>query len=292
MEVLVEGQRPDGRLPESNYEVVSPEYFSALDVDLVAGRGFTDADRSGAPRVAIVNQALAERLQLDGEAVGSRLSFEGPSGPWWTVVGVAEDVHRFGLSEDPPPQVLVPWWQEPWFFMTFVVRTQGAPEPLFASLRRAVWEVDDDQAIAMLTTMDEMLSESMAQREFNAFLITVFGIAALLLTAVGLYGVMSYLATQRHHEIAIRLALGADRRAILGLMLRRGMLLLLSGVAAGLVIALLLARFIERLLFGITATDATTFAVVTAVVAVVAFTASFVPAYRSTRTDAALVLRQ
>jgi predicted permease len=292
MEPLVEGRSIEEAQTTANYEVVSPEYFSTLGIEVVAGRSFLATDRSGAPRVAMVNQTLARQLWPAGGAIGSRVSLDGVEGPWWTVVGIITDVHRFDLSQEPPPQLLVPWSQDPWFFMTFAVRTEGTPEALMPAARRAVWSVDADQAIALQTTLQAMVTESTAQREFNAFLVTVFGLAALLLTAIGLYGVMAYLAAQRHREIAIRLALGADRGNILRLMLRRGLLLLASGVAAGLVVAILLSRFLDRLLFEVSATDVGTFVAVTLVVALVALIASFVPALRSTRTDPALVLRQ
>jgi putative ABC transport system permease protein len=292
MEPLVEGRSAQDPLVTANYEVVSPDFFSTLGIEVVAGRPFTEADRSGAPRVAVVNELLARRLWPNGDALGSRVSFDGFEGPWWTVVGIIANVHRFDAAEEPPLQVMVPWGQDPWYFMTFVLRSEGEPEALMPAARRAVWDVDDDQAIALLTTMEELLSESMARRRFTAFLIAVFGIAALLLTAVGLYGVMAYLAAQRHYEMAIRLALGAQRRDILGVMLRRTLLLLAAGMAAGLVVEILFSRFLEGLLFEVDATDVGTLVTVVLLVGLVGLIASFLPAFRSSRTDPALVLRQ
>lgn len=292
MEPLVEGRDAAEAQLTANYEVVDPGFFSTLGVEVVAGRVFTPADRADAPRVAVVNETLVRRLWPSGGAIDSRISFEGPGGPWWTVVGIVEDVHRFDLSEEPPPQVLVPWAQEPWYFMTFAVRTQGDPVPLMPAVRRAVWDVDDDQAIALLTTMEDMVAESLERREFTAFLVSLFGVAALLLTAVGLYGVMAYLAAQRRREIAIRLALGAERRDVFALMLRRTLLLLGVGIAAGLIVEILFSRFLSRLLFAVEVTDLATLFAVVLLVGFTGLAAAFIPALRSSRTDPALVLRQ
>jgi len=244
------------------------------------GRAFTDRDAAGAPEVVILNRALARRLYGDGGAVGRRLKLVSPDqgDGWRTVVGVVDDVRYSGLDDPGEAAVYTPFAQTPFLWTYVMVRTQGPPMALAGAIRAAVTSVDPSLEAAAVKPMAEVMAETVAQPRFNVMLLSALAGLALVLAAVGIYGVISYSVAQRTREIGIRMALGAERRDILRMVLRHGSLMAAAGIGLGLAVALGLARLITSLLFQVSATDPPTFSVVPVVLIAVALLACSIPA--------------
>lgn len=288
---LIEGQPPPppNQEPTAWYNSVSPDYFRAMELRFIKGRSFTDSDNDKSPLVVIISETMARRYFPNEDPLGKRIG-RGPD-RWREIVGVVRDVKHFGLDLETQPTMYFPMRQVPARAMNLVVRTSGDPLGLAPSLRAQVWAGDRNLAIANLGTMNDLVSASVVQQRFILLLLACFATLALLLAAVGIYGVMSYAVTQRTHEIGIRMALGASMTEVLKLILRNGIALTLIGVAIGLAFALALTRLMTSLLFGVTPTDATTFAMVSAALVLVALVACFIPARRATKVDPLIALR-
>ena len=273
---------------------VSPGYFRAMGIPLLSGREFDDRDVRNSTPVVIVNETFVRRFFADEEPLGKRFVY-GQSGPdnnnWITIVGVVGDMRRTGFDRPVRPETFLPQSQNPSATLTIVARTAVDPVTLSNTLRGEVWAIDNDQSVYELKSMDQTLSEMSSQRRFNMLLLGVFAALALTLAAVGIYGVMSYSVAQRTHEIGVRMALGARGTDVLGMIVRRGMVLALAGIGAGLIGAVALTRLLSSLLYGISATDPLTFVVIPIVLAAVALGACFVPARRATRVDPMVALR-
>jgi putative ABC transport system permease protein len=309
----MEGGNSNGLVPEgrpldisssinSMMRLVTPAYFATMRIDLVRGRTFTAEDRRGAPLAMVINETLA-REAFPGEApIGKRIACcePGPDGSpnWKEVVGVVRDVRAQGLDEPAEPEFYLPMVQAPnaaWSWtdrtMTIAVRSQVEPLSLMPSLRRAVAEVDPSLPLYNLGTMQGRVLDSMAQARFSTMLLTVFGAIALILAAVGVYGVISYGVTQRTQEIGIRMALGARHTDVVGMVVRHGAALAGIGLAVGLAGALALSQLIGSLLFEVSPTDPPTFATGTVVLTAVAVLAAALPARRAAMTDPMVALR-
>ena len=284
---------PKGQEPQAGYKAISPEYFHVMQIPLTQGRNFTDHDGPGAPPVMIVDRTFVERFFPHEDPLGKRLHLHwGHEPAWREIVGVVGDVRDIGLNAAPPPEFYVPLsqaWVTP--SLSFVVRTRSKPLSLASAVRHTVFEVDKDQPISELETMDQIFSNVVSQPRFHAMILGIFSIFALSLTAIGLYGVLSYAVTQRTHEIGIRMALGARRKEVLGLVIRQGMMLAGAGMALGLVGALLTTRFLSAMLYAVQATDAATFGAVALLLAAVALGAAYIPARRATKVDPMVALR-
>lgn len=265
----------------ADYDAVTPGYFQAIGARLLRGRWLAETDDAAAPKVLVISKAMAGRYWPAADPIGQRLSFDGAGGPWWTIVGVAADVRRLGLSSPPAPQIYAPFAQDPWFFMTFVMRTGTDPEAVARDARRAVWAVAPDQAIAWVRPMEEVLSSSVAKPRLSMTLLTVFAAIALLLTTVGIYGVMAQSVSQRVQEIGVRIALGADRGDLIWMVLRNVLNLTVIGLGIGLVAALALGRVLSSFLFDVSASDPLTFTAVAALLTVIALIATYIPARRA-----------
>ena len=278
---------------EVPFDSVSPGYFRTMGIQLQAGREFDQREVSGAPPVVIINETFARRFFPDEDPLGKRFVYggPGPDNPWITIVGVVGDMRRTGFDRPVRPETFLPHSQAPSGVLTVVARTASNPENLSGTLRSEVWAVDKDQSVFDLKTMDQTLSEMSSQRRFNMLLLGVFAALALTLAAVGIYGVMSYSVAQRTHEIGIRMALGARGTDVLGMVVKRGMVLVAAGIGVGLIGAIGLTRLMSSLLYGISATDPLTFVVIPFVLAAVALGACFVPARRATRVDPMIALR-
>jgi putative ABC transport system permease protein len=289
----VEG-RPQHHFNEPGYEVVersiTPGYFAVLGIPLHKGRGFTDHDTEKSLQVALVNEALVRRFFPGEDPIGKRVG-GGEEGNWKTIVGIVGDVKNQGLANPPRPEMYMPV-QQPGMTVasTIVVRAVGDPKTLIAAVRDQVRALDKNIPLTFTTMMEEISSQVSSQR-FNSILLSTFAALALLLAAIGIYGVMSYLVTQRTQEIGIRMALGARRTHVLNLVVGHALRLTAAGVIVGVSLALALTRYLSTLLYGVTARDAWTFSSVALVLVGVALLASYIPALRATRVDPATALR-
>jgi predicted permease len=275
-------------------EAVSPGYFRALGIPLRQGREFTPQDAAGAPDVAVISESIAESYWPGEDPVGQRITYDDPSDPearWLTVVGVVGDVRSAGPQRPVRPLVYRPYLQQPWPFMNVTLRTGTDPESLMPEVRRAVAEIDPEQPIAELKTVDEVFTAASARPRFTLLLVGAFAVIATVLAALGIYGVIAYSVAQRRHEIGLRMALGAERREILGQVIRRGLRLTLFGVLLGLAGALALNQVMRSLLFGINPTDILTYLGVSAFFVLVSLLANLVPAYRASRLEPIIALR-
>jgi putative ABC transport system permease protein len=290
--VQIEGRPPlpPGQALRAGRRNATADYFKALRIPFKAGRGFADSDSAEAPRVAVINEAMARAFFAGEDPVGKRLR-TGDNSPWVTVVGVVGDVRHRGLDVDVRPEMFFHATQTPSREMTVVLRAAGDPLSLVAAARERVRAVDADQPVGNVKTMEARVAESVASRRFAVLLLGLFAVVAAVLAALGLYGVVSYTVAQRTHELGLRLALGARPADVLRLVIRQGMLMTLVGAGLGLVAALALARLMSDLLFGVGAYDPATFALVPLLLVAVAFLACYVPARRATRVDPMVALR-
>jgi putative ABC transport system permease protein len=293
--LAVEGlPKPPGEEISVDLYVMTPGYLRAMDIALRKGRGITEQDTADSFKVALVNETMAQRLWPNQDPLGKRIKFPGGDKnpqPWRTVVGVVGDVAQYALDQKAPMQMYLPHTQFPTSTNSIVVKTATDPTAMIGAVRREILAVDKDQAIFKLTTLDELRGDSIKIRKFFMLLLLVFAALALTLAAVGIYGVMSYVASQRTHEIGIRMALGAQAKDVLKLIIGNGMLLALIGVALGLVAAFAVTRVMARLLFGVTTTDTTTFATVSFGLILIALLACYLPARRATKVDPLVALR-
>jgi putative ABC transport system permease protein len=297
LSLRIEGQAEDAGIEHGSvmfFRPVTPGYFQAMDMPLLAGRGFSRQDVQGSQKVAIVNEAFARRY-FSGSALGHRIGKierKGANLEWMEIVGEVPDSWDGGLDTQVAAEYYVPYAQAGFFpGATLVVRTAAEPLVIAAVVQRAIWSVDKDAPITDLKTMDQIVAEKVAGPRFQTLLLGAFGALGLLLAVVGIYGVISYAITQRKREIGIRMALGAQPGAVLRNVMGHGVLLALSGIAAGLTGALALTRFLASLLFEVKPTDPTTFAAVAVVLLAVATLATYVPARRAMRVDPMGALR-
>lgn len=291
---LVEGlpEPPPGQEFSGRYRVCTPNYFETMGIPVLRGRGFTDQDKAGAPPVIIVNETLARKYWPNTDPIGKRMRYTGPleQNPWMQVVGVVKDVkHEMNLpiTED----FYVPHAQDAWQSMVLVAKTKVEPAAMAAPIRQQVWALDKDQPVFDVHTMREVRAISLALYSFSSIMLSIFAGVALLLAAIGIYGVMSYAVTQRTQEIGIRMALGARVVDVLKLVVRNGMSLALIGVAVGLAGAYGLTRLLASLLVGVAPTDLVTFSTVTFGLLLIALLACYIPARRATKVDPMIALR-
>jgi putative ABC transport system permease protein len=283
-------------LPVANVRVVGSDYFATMNIPLRAGRLFTAQELAEKKHVTIINQAFADKYLHGENPIGQKAVIymksdaEAEKYPS-EIIGVAGDVHQIGLDTAPEPTVYWPHPELVMSAMTVLVRASGDPLALVSAARGELQKLDPELPMAALATMDQLLADSLARSRFTMLLLGIFAAVALLLAAVGIYGLIAYSVTQRTQELGIRIALGAQRRDVLRLVLVQGTRLTLLGLALGVLAALALSRLLATLLFGVTATDPLTFAGVAALLAFVALLACFLPARRATRVDPLVALR-
>ena len=291
----VEGHEP-GPGQDANFRQVSPGYMETIGIKLREGRYLTDRDDSQAQPVAIINATMARQFWQGENALGRRFKNDGDeSQRWFTVVGIVGDVKEMGLEAPAKPEMFFPYqqmggtlWNIP---RDLIVRTTGDPLSITPALRQAIWSVDSSQPISNIRTMDEILAEEVAQRRVGMTMLVAFATLALLLASLGIYGVISYSVTQRTQEIGIRMALGASRGDVLRLVMTDGLRLAETGVAIGLGAAFAMTRLMAGLLYGVSASDPRTLALVTVLLTAVALLACYVPARRATKVDPMIALR-
>jgi predicted permease len=296
---------PPGEGIEVTFRVSRPDYFQTMGITLRAGRDFTERDTPDAPGVIIVNETLARRHWPDEDPIGKRVTLGNPRDSsqalqWLTVVGVVKDVKQESWMNAPSNEIYLPFQQSRDFFagtaghltaMTIVVRTTVEPQSLAAAAQETVRSLDRNRPVSNVVTMDQVVADTLWQQRFNLQLIGLFAGVALLMAAVGLYGVMSYSVTQRTQEVGLRMALGAQQRDVMKLVVGQGMKLALVGAALGLLISVGLTRLMAGLLFGVSATDSTTFVLIAALLILVALLACWIPARRATKVDPMIALR-
>jgi len=271
---------------------ISADYFQAIGIPLRQGRFFSDDDRDNSVPVIIISEAMARRFWPGENPIGRRLtpSFHLKQGAR-EIVGVVGDVKSKGLDADASAMMYLPFKQSPRPFISFVARTASDPQNFVQPVSRAIYSIDKEQALTDVRTMEQVLARSMSGRRFNMTLLITFAGVALVLAAVGVYGVMNYTVMLRRRELGIRLALGAQKMDVLRLVLGQGLTLTLIGVVAGLLAAYAVTRLMASLLYGVTATDYLTFVSVSAVIIAVGLLASYLPARRATKVDPMIALR-
>lgn len=284
-----------GNFPHPDIHTISPDYASTLGIPLLRGRTFTETDNLSAPKVALVNALFARRFFPNDDPIGKRFMFGRPSADhppkWYTIVGVLADTRLYGLANPARLEVYDSFLQDPTSEMNLIVKSKADPAALTSEIRAAVQSVDKDQPIFAISTMKELVSNSVATRRITLVLLGLFSGLALILGAIGIYGVISYSVAQRTREIGIRAAMGAQRRDILRLVMRAGARIVFFGIAFGLAGALVLTRLMSSLLFEVKPADFVTFTAVTILLALVALAASYIPARRAMRVDPIVALR-
>jgi putative ABC transport system permease protein len=297
----VEG-RPEaapGTRSMTDYRLINSDYFAAMGMKVVKGRAFSRYDTEDAPGVVIINETMAARFFAGEDPIGRRLDLSGNPKDLREIVGVVADVRNYGVDAEVKPEVYVPFLQSaPAYLsgvvsaMTIVVRSAIEPTALAAALREQVQALDKDQPVSEIKTMEWYLADSMAQRRFNMFLLGAFAGLALILAAVGIYGVIAYTVTQRTHEMGIRIALGAKGGDILRLVFDNAMATTLTGIVIGLAAAFGLTRLLQNLLYQVTATDPFVFATIPILLLLVAVIATYIPARRAMKVDPITALRE
>jgi putative ABC transport system permease protein len=290
--VTIEG-RPAvaaGDAPQMQVNSITPEYFSTMQIPRLSGRDIATSDTKDAVPVIVINHELAAKMWPNESAVGKRLQFA-TDDRWWTVVGVVGNTKHFQLNEPQILQGYVPHAQRPQIFTTLAVRGSGDPLPLANAIRAAIWRVDKDQPVWGVASMDQLLDGAIGSPRLIVRLTAGFAIVALLLGAIGIYGVLSYTMSQRTNEVGIRVALGADSRQVVRMVVVEGMRIVAIAVAIGLAASLAVTRLLQSQLFGVGPTDAVTFSVVTLLLSIVAIFACYIPARRASRVDPTVALR-
>lgn len=284
--------------PGAGFSMVTPGYFQTFGIQMIKGRSFTDEDKAGSIPVAVVNETFANRYFKGTDPLTQRILVEqlipgvtklGPPIEW-QIVGVYHDVHNRGPRGN-FPEINVPFWQSPWPSGSMAVRTASDPETMVKSIAAAVHSLDPDLALAQVKTMDQLISESLVGDRFISLLYGTFAIVALLLAAIGIYGVMAYMVAQRTHEIGLRIALGADRKQVLTLVMKEGIVLALIGLGLGLVGACLVGYVMKSMLYGVGTVDFGAFSIVSITLLTSALMACYFPAQRATKVDPIVALR-
>jgi putative ABC transport system permease protein len=286
-----------GEEPYTQVRIVTPEYFHTMEIPLLAGRALAESDRAGTQPVVVVNESAAKLLWPGDDPLGHTFELGttlgiGGARVGGTVVGVVADIKHDGLSEPSRPAVFAVHSQFPVDFMSMTVRTSVPPQSLIAAIREEVRAMDSELPFDQVRTMEQRLSESVAQPRFYMSLLGIFAAAALILAAIGIYGVMSHSVRNRTNEIGVRRAVGADAGDVVAMVLKQAMKLAVGGLVLGLLAAFLLTRVLSGLLFGVSATDPGTFIGVALLLAAVAIAASYIPARRATRVDPMIALRE
>jgi putative ABC transport system permease protein len=293
---IIEGREPspDGKAPLTEYRSITPDYFRAMGIGLVKGRFFDETDQPNTSKVAIINESLARRFFGDQEPIGQRIGLSGPP-DWREIVGVVRDVRHYGPDNEPKPETYVPYNQNQASYlqygsMALVIRGEN-PSNLVSGVRGEILAVDSSQPIYNAKSMEQVVADSVAQRRLDTLLLALLAAVALLLAAVGTYSVMAYTVAQRTHEMGVRMALGAQPRDVIKLVLGQALSLALIGVTIGLGAAFGLMRFVSGLLYGVSLADPVIYIGLALLLGAVAILASYFPARRATRVDPLSALR-
>jgi putative ABC transport system permease protein len=291
-DIFPEGQSPlnPGEMINVDWDIVSADYFKTMRIPILKGRTFTrDEDSEGKP-VLLIDENLARRFWPNEEAVGKHIKYDSPI--WHEVIGVVKEVKIYGSESKPLIKIYTPLGRSAQRNAVLSVRTTHTdPQSLVSAITREIHSLDKDLPITQISTFEEILAREVSPKTFNTGLLSILAALALVLAAIGVYGVTSYAVAQRTHEVGIRMAIGANRRDVLKLFMREGLKLVLGGIALGLAGAFALTRLMASLLFAVSPTDATTFALVAIALLVVALFACYIPARRATKVDPLVALR-
>jgi putative ABC transport system permease protein len=288
----IEGRPAGPGDPSVERYSVTPEYFSVMRIPLRRGRLFTAADRAGTENVMLIGEQTARTLWPDADPIGQHVRIGGYNGPPRTIVGIVGDVRHQELAAPPTMQMYTPQAQLTDSYLTMVIRSAGDPSALAGDARRAIWSVAGDVPVYEVAPLAELVARSVGWRRFVMVLLEIFGAVALLMTAIGVYGVISYSVAERTREIGIRAALGAAPGDIVRLIVGDGLAVVAAGLAVGVVVAIVAMRFLESTLFEVSATDPATFVAVAGVLLLVTLVAQAVPIARAMRVDPSIALRQ
>jgi predicted permease len=270
---------------------VTPEYFRVMRIPLLRGRLISDADREGAERVMLIGERTARSIWPNADPLGERVQVGGADGPAYRIVGIVGDVRHSDLAAPPTMQMYLAQRQRTDSFLTVVIRADGDPVRLAGDARRAIWSVASDVPVFQVASLQQLVAKSVGPRRFVMLLLELFGAIALLMTAVGIYGVIAYWVAERTREIGVRAALGASRFDIARLVVGSGMAMVAAGLAAGCAVAFAATRALQSSLFGVSATDPATFVAVAIVLLAVTLLAQLIPVLRATRVDPVVALR-
>jgi putative ABC transport system permease protein len=288
----VEGKANPNEVPQAWFSMVSPNYFDVMHISPLAGRSFTDQERFGATQVAVINDTMRRRFFPGEDPIGKRLAVSFLSTKLTVeIVGVVSDIKQESLSAPANAQIYLSYLQVPWFSTSLLVRTEVEPSTLVAPIERALRLIDPAQSGSGAKTMEQLLTDSVAQPRFYSLLLGSFAGLALVLAMVGVYGVMSYSVAQRTHELGIRIALGARVQDVLILVMGQAIILVMLGAVVGLGTAFALTRLLTKFLFEVNASDPMTFGAVALLLALVALIACYIPARRATKVDPLVALR-
>jgi predicted permease len=295
--VTVEGYEfRSGEDAEQHYNVVTPDYFEMMRIQIVRGRAFNDRDRAGAPPVAMINETFARRFWAGQDPIGKRISVSGQNGPWLEIVGVTADGRYIDILDDTLPYFFLPLWQNPRAAAIVHVRSRGSePSALVPVIRSVVREVNPNLPVSpvyAVTLLDNVVGVGLLPQRLAASWLGIFGAIALLLAAIGLYGVLGHAVSLRRREIGLRIAVGAEPRAIVSLFLSQGLRVVAIGLVIGLAVAFVVTRLLSSLLYEVSPTDPLTFVATPVILAMVAFAATYLPAQRAARVDPIRMLRQ
>ena len=280
---------PPGEEYNAGFQTVSQDYFRTMGIPILQGRDISERDHAEAPFVVVINETMARRYWPTEDPMGQRIDFDDDE--LGEIVGVVGDVRFDGLDREPRPEVYISYQQQSLRFMTLVIKTNGNPLDSVGAVRSQILAIDPDLPVFKAESLEHIVSESVARPRFNMYLLGVFALIALMLSVIGIYGLMSYSVSQRTHEIGIRMAMGARAGDVIRMIVGQGMLLAAAGIGIGLVAAVALTRVFSSFLFGVAATDPITFGIVTVLLALVTLVAIYVPARRATRVDPLYALR-
>jgi putative ABC transport system permease protein len=272
------------------FNTAMPNYFATIGIPLIKGRVFSEQDQEKTPTVFVINQTMARRFWPNEDPLGKQIKMA-QDGTTGSVIGVVGDAKHYFMNDEATSQMYSAYSQQPGLFATVVIRTSVEPLSLTEPVRQAIWKVDADQPMWKIRTVEFLVNRSVADRKFLMALMGIFASLALILTMIGLYGVISYLVNQRNQEIGIRMALGAQARDILAMVLKQGMTLVLIGVALGLLASWLLTKLMVSMLYQVSAKDPATFGAIALLLIVVALLACYLPARRATKVDPLVALR-
>ena len=282
---------PRGGQPAPDLYEVTYDYFRTMSIPLLRGRLFEEDDGPDRPQVALINQTAARRLWPGEDPIGRKVRMGGENSPWRTIAGIVGDVKQYGLDSQKTLQVYVPYRQNPVANVTLLVRGYQDPRPLTPGIRAAIASIDRELPVTSVSTMDEVLADSVSGRRFSMILLAALGVSAMVLASIGIYGVTAWSVAQRTAEFGVRMALGAQEQSVIGMVMRQNLGWIASGTLIGLAAASVFTRFLSNLLFGVSPYDPATFAAASVTLALVALLASYVPARRATQVDPMAALR-